>query len=204
MPVNNTSSKERICAVTDGVYAIVITLLVFNLKPPETSGITEGQLLDALLIKVRSFITYIISFVLIAMFWFRHHEIFKSLACCNNFFIGINFLHILFLTLIPFTASLAGQYEEDQLAVLLFLINLWLTGLTIALLSGYIVNKTNWHEKESVEQFLKQHWLYRYSAIVLGTPIIIVSFFSHDVALYMCLGLPVILPVVIILVIRRK
>lgn len=200
MPVNNTSSKERICAVTDGVYAIVITLLVFNLKPPETSGITEGQLLDALLIKVRSFITYIISFILIAVFWFRHHEIFKSLVRCNNFFIGINFFHMLFLTLIPFTASLAGRYEEDQLAVLMFLINLWLCGLSIALLSQYIVNKTKWHEKESAEVLLKQHWLYRYSITLAVIPVIIVSFFSHDVALYMCLGFPV----VTMLVIRRK
>lgn len=204
MPVNNTSRTERICALTDGVYAIVITLLVLDLKAPEIPGLTEGQLLDVLLIKARSFITYIISFIVIALFWFRHHEIFKSLACCNNFFIGINFLHILLLTLIPFTASLAGQYEEEQLAVQLFLVNLWLTGLTIALLSGYIVNKTNWHEKKSVEQFLKQNWLYRYSAIVFGIPVIIFSFFSHDVALYICLGLPIVLPVVILLVIRRK
>ncbi len=191
---------ERICALTDGVYAIVITILVFDLKPPDTSGLVEGQLLDALLIKVRSFITYIISFVLIALFWFRHHEIFKSLTCCNNFFIGINFFHILFLTLIPFTASLAGRYEEDQLAVLLFLSNLWLCGLSIGMISQYIVNKTEWHEKESAEQFLKQHWLYRYSATVAVIPVIIVSFFSHDVALYRCLGFPVLT----MLVIRRK
>ena len=200
MPLNNTSRTERICAITDGVYAIVITLLVLDLKTPEILGLAEEQLLDALLIKARSFITYLISFSVIALFWFRHHEILKSLSCCNNFFIGINFFHILLLTLIPFTASLAGQYEEDQLAVLIFLINLWLTGLTISLLSQYIVNKTNWHQKESVEQFPEQRWLYRYSTIMLGLPIIIVSFFSPHVALYMCLGLPV----VSILVIRLK
>ena len=187
---------ERICAVTDGVYAIVITLLVFDLKPPETPGLIEGQLLDALLIKARSFITYIISFVLIALFWFRHHEIFKSLTCCNNFFIGINFFHILFLTLIPFTASLAGRYEEDQLAVLLFLSNLWLCGLSIELLSQYVLNKTEWHEKESEEQLLKQHWLYRYSVTVVVIPAIIVSFFNHNVALHMCFAFPVVVGLV--------
>ena len=200
MPVNNTSRKERICTVTDGVYAIVITLLVLDLKVPEAPGLVEGQLLDALLIKARSFITYIISFVLIALFWFRNHEIFKALNRCNNFFISINFFHLLLLTLIPYTASLAGRYEEDQLAVLLFLINLWLCGLSIALLSQYIINKTEWHEKESAEQLFKQHWLYRYSITIAVSPVIIVSFFSHDVALYMCLGFPV----VTMLVIRRK
>ena len=119
---------------------------------------------------------------------------------CFMFFIGINFFHLLFLTLIPLTASLAGRYEEDQLAVLMFLSNIWLCGLSIAMISQYIVNKTEWHEKESAEQFLKQHWLYRYSATVAVIPVIIVSFFSHDVALYMCLGFPV----VTMLVIRRK
>jgi uncharacterized membrane protein len=197
MSINNTSRKERICSVTDGVYAIVITILVFNLKPPETPGLTEIQLLDSLVNQGRSFITYIISFFLVAVFWFRHHEVFKAVARCNNFFIGINFFHMLCLTLIPYTASLAARYEEDQLAVLLFLINLWLSGLSIALLSQYVVKKPEWHEKESAEQLIDQHWLYRYSVTVAVIPVIIVSFFSHDIALYMCFGFPVITSLVI-------
>lgn len=196
MPVNETSRKERICAITDGVYAIAITLLVLDLKTPETSGLGEGQLLHDLINQIPNFKTYIISFCVIAWFWFRHHEIFKALNRCNNFLIGINFFHILFLTLIPFTASLAARYKEDQLAVQLFLINLWLCGLSIELLSQYVVNKTEWHEKESEEQLLKQHWLYRYSVTVVVIPAIIVSFFNHNAALHMCFAFPVVVGLV--------
>jgi len=200
MLFNDTSRKDRICAITDGVYAIVLTLLVLDLKAPETPGLAEEQLLNDLVNHVQNFITYIISFVVIAWFWFRHHEIFKALDRCNNFLIGINFFHMLFLTLIPYTASLHGRYEEDEIAVILFFINLWLCGSSIGLLSQYAVNKTEWHEKGSAELLLRQHWLYRYSATVLLVPAIIVSFFNHNIALYMCF----VFPLVIRIVTRRK
>lgn len=200
MPVNNTSRKERICAITDGVYAIVITLLVLDLKAPKIPGLAEEQLLNDLVNHIRNFITYIISFVVIAWFWFRHHEIFKALDRCNNFLIGLNFFHMLFLSLLPFTASLYGRYEEDPLSVLLFFINLWLCGMSITLLNQYAVKKTEWHNKESADQLLRQHWLYRNSAIVLLLPAIIVSFFNHNIALYMCF----IFPLIIKLITRRK
>lgn len=177
-----------------------MTLLILNLKVPEIPGLTEEKLIVDLVKQVRNFMTYIISFLVIAWFWFRHHEIFKALDRCNNFLIGINFFHMLFLSLIPYTASLAGRYKEDQLAILLFLTNLWLCGLSIGLLSQYVVNKTEWHEKESAEQLLKQHWLYRYSVTIVVIPAIIVSFFNHTLALYVCF----VFPVVIELATRRK
>jgi uncharacterized membrane protein len=200
MPVNQLSRTERLCAITDGVYAIVLTLLILDLKTPEIPGIADEKLIVDLAKQSRNFISYIISFLVIAWFWFRHHEIFKALERCNNFLIGLNFFHMLLLSLIPYTASLAGRYEKDQLAVLLFLINLFLCGLSIAILSQYVVNKTEWHGTESAEQLLKQHWLYRYSFIVVAIPAIIVSFFNHNIALYVCF----LFPVVIRLVTRSK
>ena len=193
MAVTQTSRTERICAFTDGVYAIVITLLVLDLKAPEVPGLSGAQLVEDLVGQSRNFLAYLISFFVAAWLWFRHHGIFKALKKCNNVVILFNFIHLLFVSLIPYTASLAGRYEQDQLAVVLFLINLGVSGMSMSLLNQYVVPKTDWHESESKHQLVSEHWVNRYSIPVVASLAIIVSFFSHDVALYLCFILPALL-----------
>ena len=193
MAAHHTSRTERICAFTDGVYAIVITLLVLDLKAPEVPGLTGEQLLEDLAGQSRNFMAYLISFFVAAWLWFRHHQIFKALNKCNNVVILFNFIHLLFVSLIPYTASLAGRYEQDQLAIVLFLVNLGVSGMSISLLSQYVVPKAEWHEKESRDQLVNEHWVIRFSIPVVSSLAIVVSFSSHDAALYLCFILPALL-----------
>ena len=61
-----TTTLERLNALTDGVYAIVITLLILDLQMPESGGLTEGQLLSDLLQQIPNFVAYVLSFI-----WWR-------------------------------------------------------------------------------------------------------------------------------------
>lgn len=79
--------------------------------------------------QARDFLAYIISFFVVAWFGFRYHRIVKGLIKCDDRVMGIHSIHMLFLTLIPYTASVAWMYDNDQLAVILFLGNLGLSGL---------------------------------------------------------------------------
>jgi uncharacterized membrane protein len=74
-----TNSVDRLNAITDGVYAIVITILVLDLKIPEIPGLSEMELLADLRKQISNFIAYFISFIMVAFFWMRHHWVFKPL-----------------------------------------------------------------------------------------------------------------------------
>ena len=148
--MSKTFSTERICAFTDGVYAIVITLLVLELKAPEVPGLTNEQVLADLAKQSRVFLAYFISFFVVGWLWFRHHGIFKALEKSDNVVILINFIHLLFVSLIPYTASVAGRYAQDQLAVLMFFGNIGLSGLTVSLLKQYVLPKSEWQNHGAI------------------------------------------------------
>jgi uncharacterized membrane protein len=166
--MSKTFSTERICAFTDGVYAIVITLLVLELKAPEVPGLTNEQVFADLVKQSRVFLAYFISFFVVGWLWFRHHGIFKALEKSDNVVIFVNFIHLLFVSLIPYTASVAGRYAHDQLAVLMFFGNI---GLSL------------------FEQLVREDWVHRYTIPVVAILAILVSFFDHQVALWVFLVL---------------
>ena len=187
MTKKETFSTERICAFTDGVYAIVITLLVLELKAPEVPGLTDEQLLTDLMKQGRSFIAYFISFFVTGWLWFRHHGLFRALEKSNNVVIFLNFIHLLFVSLIPYTTSLAGRYHQDELAVILFFANIGLSGLSISLQKQYVLGRTDWHDTELFEQLEREDWVHRYTMPVVSSLAILVSLFDHELALYFVL-----------------
>ena len=182
--MTKTFSTERICAFTDGVYAIVITLLVLELKAPEGAGLTNEQVFVDILKQSRAFLAYFISFFVVGWLWFRHHGIFKALERSDNVIILVNFIHLLFVSLIPYTASVAGRYAHDQLAVLMFFGNIGLSGLTVSLIKQYVLPKTDWQNTELFEQLHREDWVHRYTIPVVATLAILVSFWNHQVALW--------------------
>ena len=184
MPMSKTFSTERICAFTDGVYAIVITLLVLELKAPEVPRLTNEQVFADLVKQSRVFLAYFISFFVVGWLWFRHHGIFKALEKSNNVVILLNFIHLLFVSLIPYTTSLAGRYKQDQLAVLLLFVNIGMSGLTLSLLKQYVLPKTDWHHKELFDQLVGEDWVHRFTIPIVAGLAILISFYSHQIALW--------------------
>ncbi len=63
---NQSTTMERLCALTDGVYAIVLTLLVLDLKIPVSPGLSEAKIIDDLVKQIPNFFSYVISFFLVA------------------------------------------------------------------------------------------------------------------------------------------
>ena len=124
---------------------------------------------------------------MIALLWFRHHGIFQALEKSNNIVIFLNFIHLLFVSLIPYTSSLAGRYEQDQLAVLMFFGNIAISGVTVSLLKQYVIPKKEWQKKELFEQLISEKWQHRLTMSVGPVVAIIVSFFDAQVALWVFL-----------------
>jgi len=132
----------RITAFSDGVFSIAITLLVLNLQIPK--GITSlTELLNRLQALWPNLMSYILSFVIIGIYWVAHHNMFHYIKRSNRVFLWINILLLMCVAFIPFPAGLLGQFSFvsqsslAKVAEIIYACNLILTNLMLSLLWWY-------------------------------------------------------------------
>jgi uncharacterized membrane protein len=103
----------RIESFSDGVFAVAITLLVFDLKvplPPAGETFTVAGLGKALYLQWPSYLAFITSFATILIMWVSHHGIFKLISKSDSPFIFANGFLLLLVTVVPFPTSLVAEY----------------------------------------------------------------------------------------------
>jgi len=127
--VDKWVSSSRIQSLTDGIFAFAMTLLVFNLILPDPVNLPpETQLNDLLLKQTQAFYNYILSFILLAIFWTIHTQQFHVIKGTNQTHTWINLTIMLFVVLIPFSTSVMADYPSDTLANVLFSLNMLVVG----------------------------------------------------------------------------
>ena len=99
--------KNRLEAFSDGVLAIVITIMVLELSLPAGDGIKDFANILPLLL------TYVLSFFFVAIYWVNHHIIFNMLEKVNLKIIWVNIIWLFIISLIPFTTAWAGKYPTS-------------------------------------------------------------------------------------------
>jgi uncharacterized membrane protein len=155
-----TYATDRLGALSDGVFSIVLTLLVLDLKIPELPpGFGEQQMVADLQGQIPNFLAWAISFILLARFWIVHHAVIATLARCHTGTLVWNFVVLGLVSLVPFAAGLIGTYEYDPLAVSIFAVMLGATGLSIGLLARHAATETNLHKSDQVTD-VQWHWKY--------------------------------------------
>lgn len=199
---NQSIRLDRLCALTDGVYAIVLTLLVLDLKIPATTGLSEAKIIDDLVRQIPNFFSYIISFFVVATLWIKHHMVIKPLKECNTITLGLNLVHLLFMTLTPYTASLFGHYEGEPIVVFLFSGSIGLAALSLNILHWYVVAMPEWYGKDATEEWKHPNWLIAYPAIIMSLISMSLAFISVTGALLIWVMLPVIL--ILLTLLSRK
>jgi uncharacterized membrane protein len=106
--------KERLAAFSDGVLAIIITIMVLELKVP------HGADWSALTAVLPVFLTYVLSFVYIAIYWNNHHHLMHTVERVNGTILWAN-MHLLFwLSLLPFATGWMGENHFAQLPTALY------------------------------------------------------------------------------------
>ncbi len=178
-----TANPQRLNSLTDGIYAIVITLLVLDLKPPTSADLSNVALQEHILGQFPSFLTYIASFAVIAQIWQRHHRLFSHQLRCDLPMVALNFVHIFLVTMIPYTSSLVGHFETDRFAVILFSIDLAASGGALTLIAVRMRNKPELRESEKPVALLNDHWLVRSFYGIMGVLSISASYFNLHLAL---------------------
>jgi uncharacterized membrane protein len=106
--------KNRLEAFSDGVLAIIITIMVLELKVP------HGETLDALLPLLPVFLGYVLSFVYVGIYWNNHHHMLHTLSSMSGAILWAN-LHLLFwLSLFPFATGWMGENHFAPLPTALY------------------------------------------------------------------------------------
>lgn len=129
------TTLTRLNTLTDGVFAIVMTLLVFDLTLPRESENLAADLARLL----PNFLSYAFSFVILGVYWTAHHRLMEFITQGDHFLLWLNILFLMFVSLIPFSAGLLSHYGATRIALEVYGLNLVMVGLSHLLTLGYAV-----------------------------------------------------------------
>lgn len=111
-------NPERVPAFVDGTFAIIITILVLGVSVP--SNLSEQSLLQAIEEIGPTMSAWVISFLLVGMYWVWHRDLFVKIRYVNRDVIWLNILFLLPVCLVPFAADVLGDYHDEPLALHLY------------------------------------------------------------------------------------
>jgi uncharacterized membrane protein len=121
--------KNRLETISDGIFTIVMTLLILDVKlPPDLPINTSEYLLLALASINGRIVSFVVSFLIIAGFAIGHHFIFSLIHKVNGVFVWVNILYLLTITFIPFPTSLLAQHSDKFASLCLYTLNMTLCG----------------------------------------------------------------------------
>lgn len=138
---NEGLSTGRIEAFSDAVIAIVITLLVLELKVPQIpEALLAKELPHQLLEMWPKLLSYAISFLVIGIYWVAHHNAFHYARRADRILLWLNMLFLMCLSFIPFPTALIGEYREQPIAVAFYGFTLLVTAAVFTFMWWYIAH----------------------------------------------------------------
>ncbi|MFA6278172.1 MAG: TMEM175 family protein [Pedobacter sp.] len=142
--LNNELKKEfqieRMILFTDAVFAIAITLLVIEIKPPHIHvGMSNEQILSQLSDLNPLFIGFIVSFFVIAIYWRSHHRLFSFIKDYDDKLIWLNFLFLFTIILMPFSSAYYSEHFGYNVPFYFYCCNVAATGFANYALLAYII-----------------------------------------------------------------
>lgn len=127
-------NKNRLEAFSDGVISVIITIMVLSLQVPHSIDWAAFQSI------MPTFWTYVLSFVLLGIYWSNHHHMLHTVSHVNGKILWAN-LHLLFwLSLIPFITSWVGESHFAPIPVAIYSIDLFLAGAAYSILQKAIIS----------------------------------------------------------------
>ncbi len=126
---NNYISKSRVETFSDGIFAIIVTILVLEIKVPEVEHHNSmSELIIALTYLLPKIISWMISFLIVCVIWVNHHRIFEQLKFITHGLFWFNANLLLWCSFIPFPTALMGDYINNPISFCAF-------GIILALMS---------------------------------------------------------------------
>ncbi len=132
--------QQRLDGLADGIFAIVMTLLAYELKAPVVVGVLSDKTLwDAILLQIPVLVSFILSFTLLFTYWRAHH--FLASVYSKTLTVGLanyNAVFFFFITLVPFSARLLGEFSTTHVAIAIYGFNVIAIGVALFLMRYHI------------------------------------------------------------------
>lgn len=175
----------RLDQLADSIFAIVMTILVFEIRVPEISGtMSNGMLINSIINMYPLFLSYLLSFSLIFTYWRSHHFIASVLARnIDTKFANLNGIFFFLVGLVPFSSHLLGTYFSLQISTIFFAINIILIGLSLFAMRSYAVLSQSIENAPFTKTENDHAWMHIFFPIMSAILAIIVSFYSVKLAL---------------------
>ena len=121
--------KNRIEALSDGIFAIVMTLLILEIHVPNLSpNASNVEVVPALVTLWPKFASYIVTFISLGFFWVGHHIMYHAIRRADRTLLWLNIFFFMFVSLLPFSTSILNAFSEAFIAPLFFGTNLAIIG----------------------------------------------------------------------------
>jgi uncharacterized membrane protein len=191
--ITNTEniSKHRVEALTDGVFAIVMTLLVLEVAVPHLSQSNVANELPNELLKLWPVIlSYVTSFLILGMLWIAHHDKYFYIKRVNRPLLSITIFYLMSIAFIPFSTSLLGTYGDQQISVIIYGINIIIIGALSNLEWRYATKNHRLVESDLDPTFIKIMTKRYFLAPVFYLIAVVVSFASIQVSIILFILIP--------------
>ena len=153
-------TKSRVEAFSDGVFAIIVTLLVFELKFPTIEHATNQLVLDNITAVMPKLLSWLNSFLIVCVIWMNHHRLMGMFRGIDIGVFWFNNLLLLFSSLIPFPTAVIGDYPTLEIAVCFYGICMALPALCFSLMRLYVLRHPDLLTPDvSIPVFRRGIWL---------------------------------------------
>jgi uncharacterized membrane protein len=186
-------STSRLEAFSDGVFAIAITLLIIEIKVPSHDDLRDQSLVHYIWQQWPKYFAYILSFVMIGIYWANHHYLFKLFKRTDHLFNLLNVFFLMTIAFLPYPTGVLGDYiivaEHAKPAVSFYAFAIWLPAFSWLLIWLYAKHKKRIVDHELTPRFINAlTWQYVLSNI-LYISAFLVSLISPITSIILCVGL---------------
>ena len=168
----NEIKIEYVISFSDALFAFSITFMAMSIQIPTfSSNISDSELTQRLgHLLIPSIIHYIVSFMVVGMYWIGYHEIFEHIRRADITLVWINLLFLLFIALVGYFTGLLTTYGTFRIVVISFSGIMAATGFALCLIWGYAT-----HNRKLVDQNISEHLIRYFLNRSFVTPLIFLT-----------------------------
>jgi uncharacterized membrane protein len=133
-------TTTRVESLSDGVFAIVLTLMVFQIRVPD---VPPDQLWPRLLHQAPEFYSYAMSFILVGIYWVMHHNMYHLVKRSTRPLLWMNLLFLMFVGFVPYSVALVGRYADIQRVMIIYGAHLMIISGLLFLQWWYVTRHKN-------------------------------------------------------------
>jgi uncharacterized membrane protein len=192
MDKTNLPPAGRLEIFSDGVFAIIMTLLILEIHVPSVKDVTNGIVLSTLKPLIPKFISFTISFFTLAIFWVNHHHFYNHVRHIDWKLLWMNIIFLFFLCIIPFTTAFIGDHTESGIVIAMYALNMYLASASFTLMGYYAFIRARLHDSDLSKDQINRELRKGISGSTTYLMILGVAFILRPLALFLLFLLPLI------------